>query len=166
MGWFADMIIAPVLRAGRDGDGPDVIALLTECWLEYPGCVVDIDGEVPELHALASYFAAAGGEMWVAEAEGRVVGMIGTRPLANGEWELCKLYAYAGQRGSGLARNLYAAMLAHVRAEGGTGVRLWTDTRFERAHQFYEKLGFVQQAGVRELHDLSNSIEFEYFKAI
>ena len=160
------MIAAPVLRAGRDTDGPDLIALLTECWLEYPGCVVDIDGEVPELHALASYFAADSGALWVGEADGLVVGMIGTRPLGGGEWELCKLYAYSSQRGSGLAWNLYDTMLAHVRAQGGAGVRLWTDTRFERAQRFYEKLGFVRQDGVRELQDLSNSFEYEYFKEV
>jgi GNAT superfamily N-acetyltransferase len=160
------MTAPPVLRAGRDADGPDLIALITECWLEYPGCVVDIDGEVPELHALASYFAATGGALWVGDVAGRVVGMIGTRPLGAGEWELCKLYAYASQRGTGLARNLYDTMLAHIRQQGGQAIRLWSDTRFERAHRFYEKLGFVRQPGVRELHDLSNSLEYEYWRAI
>ncbi len=156
----------PALRAGRDTDGPGLIALLSTCWREYPGCVVDIDGEVPELHALATYFTTANGALWVSETAGRIVGMIGTRPRQFGEWELCKLYAYADQRGSGLARSLYETMLAHVRTHGGTGVRLWTDTRFERAHRFYEKLGFVRQAQIRELHDLSNSFEFEYFREV
>ena len=160
------MTAAPVLRAGRDSDGPGLIALLTECWLEYPGCVVDIDGEVPELHALATYFANDGGAIWVCEVDRRVVGMIGTRPLGSAEWELCKLYAYASQRGTGLALALYETMLAHVHAGNGRSVRLWTDTRFERAHRFYEKLGFIRQPGIRELHDLSNRLEYEYLKHV
>lgn len=160
------MTASPVLRAGRDSDGPGFIALLTECWLEYPGCVVDIDGEVPELHALASYFANHSGALWVCDIAGQVVGMIGTRPLGNAEWELCKLYAYASHRGSGLAHALYETMLAHILAAGGRSVRLWTDTRFERAHRFYEKLGFVRQSDIRELHDLSNSFEYEYLKTV
>ena len=75
------MTLPPVLRAGRDDDADAFIALIGACWAEYPGCVMDVDGEVPELRALASYYAEQGGALWVAEAGGRVVGMVATRPL-------------------------------------------------------------------------------------
>ncbi len=157
---------APVLRAGRDADGDGFIALLTACWLEYPGCVVDIDGESPELHALASYFAARDGALWAAEQAGRVVGMIGTRPLGGGVWELCKVYAYADQRGTGLAQALVAAAEDFARGRGAVEMKLWSDTRFDRAHRFYEKLFYVREGAIRVLSDLSNTLEFGYAKPL
>jgi GNAT superfamily N-acetyltransferase len=41
---------------------------------------------------------------------------------------------------------------------------LWTDTRFEAAHRFYEKHGYVRQGAIRILDDLSKSLEFRYAK--
>lgn len=159
------------LRAGRDDDGPGLIALLTACWLEYPGCVVDVDGELPELHALATYFADAGGALFVSEHDGRIVGSAGTRPMNGGasggrEWELCKMYVDAGQRGTGLARALIAAVEDHAKANGATGMRLWSDTRFTRAHRFYENHSYVRSGPIKVWTDLSNSLEFAYAKPL
>jgi GNAT superfamily N-acetyltransferase len=156
---------APVLRAGRDVDAPGIIALVGACWAEYPGCVMDVDGEVPELRALATYYADQDGALWVAEVGGDVVGMVGTRPLPDGAWEICKMYVAASQRGGGLAQALIDAAEGYARERGAGVMKLWTDTRFERAHRFYEKHGYVRQPGLRELHDLSNSFEYHYIKA-
>lgn len=154
------------LRPGRDDDADGFIALIGACWAEYPGCVMDVDGEVPELRALASYYAGQGGALWAAEAEGRVVGMVGTKPLGKGAWEVCKMYADAGQRGTGLAQTLIAAAEQFARAAGGSEMKLWTDTRFDRAHRFYEKQGYARNGPIRVLGDLSNSLEFAYAKPL
>jgi len=153
----------PVLRAGRDDDAAGFIALIGACWAEYPGCVMDVDGEVPELRALASYYAGQGGALWVAEG---VVGMVATRPLGDGAWELCKMYVAAGFRGAGLAIALIEAAEAHARVDGARLMKLWTDTRFERAHRFYEKRGYVRQGPLRVLNDKSNSVEYHYVKTV
>ena len=60
------MSAAPVLRAGRDEDADGFISLIGDCWAEYPGNILDVDGELPELRALASYFSDAGGMLWAA----------------------------------------------------------------------------------------------------
>jgi GNAT superfamily N-acetyltransferase len=157
----------PVLREGRDADAEGFIALIGGCWAEYPGCVLDVDGEVPELRALATYFAKDGGRLWAAEQDGVVVGMAATRPLGHDEaWEICKVYVAKSARGSGLAHRLMAAAEAHARASGAARLVLWTDTRFEAAHRFYEKRGFVRQGSIRILDDLSNSLEFRYAKPL
>ena len=41
------------------------IALIETCWSDYPGCVLDVDTEAPELRALASYYRGRGGMLWV-----------------------------------------------------------------------------------------------------
>lgn len=159
MGGFA-------LRPGRDDDAAAFIALIGACWAEYPGCVMDLDGEVPELKALASYYGEQGGALWTAEAPGRVIGLVGTRPLEGGAWEICKMYADAAWRGTGLAQALLAAAEGHARAAGGCETRLWSDTRFTRAHRFYEKQGYLRYGPLRALGDLSNSLEFAYRKPL
>ncbi len=160
------MTSLPVLRDGRDDDAAALIALIAACWAEYPGCVMDLDGEVPELRALATYYTTQGGALWVAEAGDSVVGMVATRPLADRSWELCRMYVAAARRGSGLAQALIAAAEAHARGRGAKWMRLWTDTRFRRAHRFYEKHAYVRAGPDRALHDRSNSIEFAYAKPL
>lgn len=155
-----------VLRAGRDADAADFIALISACWAEYPGCVMDVDGEVPELRALASYYAGQGGALWVADDGGRVVGMVATMPLDQGAWEICKMYAYPEQRGSGLAGRLIDTAEDFARGHGAKAMKLWTDTRFDRAHRFYENRSYVRVGAIRALHDLSNTMEFGYAKAL
>ena len=53
---------------------------------------------------------------------------------------------------------------AHARDAGAEVIRLWSDTRFTRAHSFYAKLGYVRQGQIRVLNDLSNSLEFPFLK--
>ncbi|MGG5810405.1 GNAT family N-acetyltransferase [Falsiroseomonas sp. CW058] len=159
--------MTPPIRPGRDEDAEGFIALIGACWSEYPGCVLDVDGEVPELRALATHFRAAGGALWAAGEGGRVVGMAATRPMHQDRaWEVCKVYVAKEARGSGLAHALLGAVEGHARAAGAERLVLWTDTRFDAAHRFYEKRGFVRQGSIRILDDLSNSLEFRYAKPL
>ncbi|MBR0670194.1 GNAT family N-acetyltransferase [Neoroseomonas soli] len=153
------------IRAGKDSDAEGFIALIGGCWAEYPGCILDVDGEVPELRALATWFRGQGGTLWAAEREGRLIGMIGTRPLKeDGAWEICRMYVDAGARGAGLAADLLRTAETHARDAGAERMVLWTDTRFTRAHGFYEKHGYVRQGSIRILDDISHSLEFRYAK--
>ncbi len=127
---------------------------------------MDLDGEVPELRALSSYYAGAGGALWAAEADGAIVGMAATRPLGEGAWEICKMYVARARRGTGLATALLKAAENHARDSGGVTMKLWSDTRFVRAHRFYEKHSYVRGGPIRALGDVSNSIEFAYAKPL
>lgn len=156
-----------MIREGRDTDADGFIALIGGCWAEYPGCVLDVDGELPELRALATYFADAGGTLWAAEQDGEMVGMAATRPLGHDQaWEICRVYVAKRARGTGLAHRLLDTAEAHARAAGAQRLVLWTDTRFEAAHRFYEKRGYVRQGSIRILDDISNSLEFRYAKPL
>ena len=73
---------APRIRPARDDDGPGLIALIGACFAEYPGCVLDVDGEIPDLRGVASAYAADGGAFWVAERDNLVVGSVGWTPVA------------------------------------------------------------------------------------
>lgn len=155
-----------MLRPGRDTDADGVIALIGACWSQYPGVILDVDGEMPELRALASHYAGKGGALWVAEADGHVAGMIATVPHEAGVWEICRVYTLPSTHGSSLGRRLLGGAEAHAPAAGATRLVLWSDTRFQRAHRFYEKHGYVRHGPVRVLRDASNSLEFGYAKPI
>lgn len=151
------------VREARDDDAEQLIALIGGVFAEYPGCVLDVDGEVPELRAIASAFRRRGGRFWVAEEGGRVVGCVGRRPAADArEVELCKLYVAKEARRRGLGGALCALVEGEARALGAAAVELWSDTRFKDAHRLYERRGFVRGPETRDLHDLSNSVEFHY----
>jgi GNAT superfamily N-acetyltransferase len=154
------------IRAGRDSDADDFITLIGTCWAEYPGTVFDVDAELPELRALATYCAGKEGALWAAEANGHVVGMIAIMPESEGAWEICRMYVLAPWRGTGLAHRLLDQAEAHARAAGATRLKLWSDTRFDRAHRFYERRGYVRAGPIRVLQDLSNSLEFGYAKPV
>ena len=156
----------PVLREGRDTDADGFIALIAACWAEYPGNILDVDGENPELRALATYFAANGGALWAVEQAGAITGMLGTKPLGDGDWELCKVYTRPALRGTGLAQRMIDTAEDFARGHGGTRMKLWSDTRFDRAHRFYEKQSYVRAGALRVLNDLSHSIEFVYAKPL
>ena len=154
------------IRAGTDADAEDFIRLIGDAWGEYPNCVLDVDAEVPELRALATHFEKAGGALWAAEQDGRVVGMVATRPLRDDDeaWEIGRMYVAKEARGTGLAHALLDGAEAHAVAHGAQRMILWTDTRFEAAHRFYEKRGYVRAGSIRILDDISRSLEFRYAK--
>ncbi|MCS6891897.1 MAG: GNAT family N-acetyltransferase [Rhodovarius sp.] len=155
------------IRPGRDEDAAAYIRLIGDAWAEYPGIVFDVDAELPELRHLASWFAAQGGAVWLAEGPEGPLGMVATRPLgADQAWEICRMYVARPARGSGLAHRLLDIAEAHARAQGAERLVLWTDTRFTAAHAFYEKRGYVRQGAIRILDDLSKSLEFRYAKPL
>lgn len=163
--------MAAVIRAGRDADAEGYIALVREAWLSYPGCVFDVDADAPDLLAWASHVAAQGGAVWAAEQDGAVVGMVGTHPLeanpvGGGAWELVRMYVAPGARGGGLAARLVDAVEARARAGGAAELVLWSDTRFARAHAFYEKRDFLRSGPIRVCNDLANTLEFRYRKPL
>ncbi|MCL2430234.1 MAG: GNAT family N-acetyltransferase, partial [Alphaproteobacteria bacterium] len=156
----------PAIRPGRDRDADGFIALIGACWSDYPGIVFDVDAELPELRALASHYAAKGGRVWAAEVRGRIVGMIAAAPSKSAAFEIGRLYVYPEWRGTGLAYRLLDRAEGYAREAGADRLALWSDTRFERAHRFYEKCSYVRRGPVRALDDLSNTLEYGYAKPL
>lgn len=158
--------MSALLRPGRDGDAEGFIALIGRCWSDYPGCVLDTEHEEQELFAFASYCAGRGGALWTAEDGGTVLGMAAILPGEGGAWELKKLYVHPDAHGSGLGQRLLLTAEAHAASAGASHLVLWSDTRFTRAHRFYEKQSWVRDGPVRALDDISRSLEFGYAKPL
>ncbi len=159
-----------VIRPARDDDSWDLIGLVAGCWSEYPGCVLDVHGEEPELLRPASAYADDGGCLWVAETVGpspRLVGSVGLVPSAEPRVVvLKKLYVARPARGHGLGARLVALIESEASGRGAQLIELWSDTRFTDAHRLYLRLGYEMQPETRELHDLSNSVEHHFTKRL
>ena len=157
----------PHLRPASDDDGWDVIALIGACWSEYAGCVMDVHGECPDLLAPARAYRDLGGAFWVAtDACATVVATVGWRPLASGAVELERLYVNPRWRRRGVAATL-AGLVEQTAAERQLGtIELWSDSRFEDAHRFYERRGYVRSGRDRDLGDLSRTRELHFVKLL
>jgi putative acetyltransferase len=159
----------PRIREAKDEDAPGIIELVREVFAKYPGCVFDLD-EMPDLRAFHSATRARGGRSWVAEVDLRVVGCIAIEPStgpakAQGGWEIHRLYVAPSEWGSALGHELMAHAEEAARLQGASFLELWSDTRFDRAHRFYERRGFVRGKETRELHDKSQSVELYFRRA-
>jgi putative acetyltransferase len=155
------------IRAARDGDSDALIALIGSVFREYPGCVLDVDGELPELRAIATAFAEWNGRFWVATHSDDVVGCVGCSPsAAPGGFELRKLYVSRHARRNGLGTHLCELVETEAARGHARFVELWTDTRFLDAHRLYERRGYIRGPRTRELQDLSASVEYYYRKRL
>lgn len=153
-----------VIRAACDEDSDALIRLIGRIYAEYPGCVLDVDAEMPELRKPASAAKTDRGRWWVAELDKAIVGSVAIVPENDGVLELKKLYVSSAARRRGLGAHLVALAESEARERNASTMVLWTDTRFEDAHRLYVRLGFVKAPRTRVLNDLSNTIEFHFAK--
>jgi putative acetyltransferase len=150
-----------------DDDGWEVIALIGACWGEYPGCVMDVHGECPELLAPARAYGEAGGAFWVAtDTCDHVVATVGWRPLPSGAVALERLYVHRRWRRRGVAALLAALVESVAEERGAPAVELWSDTRFVDAHRFYLRRGYTPAGPDRRLDDASHTVEHHFAKDV
>lgn len=155
-----------VLRAATDADARGLQELIGRCFAPYPGCVLDVANEEPGLLAPARAFEA----LWVLERteDGLLAGCSGAATHVDAEpahVELKKLYVDPCCRGRGLARLLVDRVQAYAAARGIERVELWSDSKFTTAHGVYEHLGYRRSGRVRELGDLSRTVEYHFVRA-
>ena len=145
-------------RAAEASDLPTLVALLADDPLgalrEAPAAGVDA--------AYREAFAAIEGdpnhELLLAEADGRVVGMLQLSFLPHltytGGWraQVEGVRVAADQRSLGVGRRLMAEAVERARTRGCHLVQLTTDRRRPEALAFYERLGFERSHHGLKLH--------------
>jgi predicted GNAT family N-acyltransferase len=152
--------LIPGLRPVSDADSAAIIELIGTVWAEYPGVILDVDAEEPWMRAPGSYYEA-GGELWVVPSadSGGLLACVGWRPQSGGV-ELKSLYVSADSRRQG-----WGSRLVHFierRVGGREKLTAWSDSRFHDSHAMYERLGYVRTGATRELHDISETVEYEF----
>jgi putative acetyltransferase len=156
-----------IARPARDEDAQDLFGLLSLCFAEYPGCLVDPHDDLTDLLRAGSSFAAKGGAFWVVDDErGRVCACVAVDYPEPGFGEMHRLYVRPDRRGLGLGGRLVRLVEDHARARGARTLGFWSDTRFTTAHRLYGRAGYLQVPGAREVGDVSNTVEYRFEKAL
>jgi putative acetyltransferase len=112
------------------------------------GCEPDgADRDV--LHVEESYWAT-GGEFWVVEQDGQLVGTAGYYPVNRGQKavEIRKMYLLPIVRGQGLGRHLLQRLEAAIVAKGFEQIWIETATVLKEAVRLYESSGYQPATGV------------------
>lgn len=106
-----------------------------------------------------AYFSSEGSHFWVAEVDGRVVGMIGVAREDNHTVEIRRLRVAPEFQDSGIAQQLVETAVAHCQLLGAMKVVL--DTRFQtqQALGLFEKFGFLHTR-TRSMQEGKETLEF------
>ena len=105
---------------------------------------LDQQGYEEELAHLERKYGRPHGRLYVALAEGRVVGCIALRRFDETCCELKRLYVMPEMRGLGIARGLTRRLIADARAIGYEKMLLDTLPFLREAIALYEREGFYQ----------------------
>ena len=148
------------VRPGRPEDAPSLRAIRLEALLDSP----DAYGETyAECVAWSDDDWAQRARQWnfyVAEIDGRVVGM--ARGSAHDErpdtrW-LFAMYVSPAARGSDAARRLVEAVCAWAVSQGVGALHLYVSRAVPRARSFYTKFGFVDTGPTLSMHRDDNLV--------
>ena len=93
--------------------------------------------------------------IWVAEIEGRIVGMTGLI-MNNREYELEPLIVSASQRGHGVGRTLAQIIIDTARKKGAQSLNVRPVARNDPAIRFFHGLGFDTLGHVQMFIDFSS----------
>jgi putative acetyltransferase len=83
-----------------------------------------------------------GGEILIAELDGRAVGCVALMPDGTGAYELSKMAIAPELRDQGAGRTLLTAAIDHARGVGASSLFLGSSRKLANAVHLYEALGF------------------------
>ena len=97
-----------------------------------------------------NFYLSAGGEFWVIEKKGQLVGTAGYYPVPRGEKavEIRKMYLLADARGLGLGRFLLQQLERAIAARGFEQIWIETASVLVEAVCLYENSGYLPAQGV------------------
>lgn len=127
------------IRRFRSGD-EDAFRSLNEHWIEKYFQIEEMDRVV--LGDPQGSILDHGGEIFIAEKAGVIVGCCALKPDEKGRWEVSKMAVAETEQGRGIGRRLLEAVVGHARALKLPSIYLETNDRLETALRMYEAAGF------------------------
>jgi putative acetyltransferase len=117
-------------------------ARLNRDWLDRFGLYEEADAK--QLDSPRQTIIDAGGEIFIAVKDGRVVGTSALVRMSPNMFEVAKLAVDPENRGDGLGRRLTQLAIDRARERGATRVALVSNLKLTTALGLYERMGFVR----------------------
>jgi len=138
-----------LIRDWQPDDRQRVSQLVRDAFGEF-GLAFEPDGADYDAIRVEEAYWKTGGEFWVVEQAGRLVGCGGYHPCHRGERavELRKMVLSPGARGRGLGRTLLQMLESAAAQRGFLEVWLETATVLQQAIALYESSGYSLTTGV------------------
>lgn len=135
-----------LIRIYKDADRAEVIRLFREFMADYAGPEFAAYTERAigeELSRIGAYYLGREGQgFWIAELEGRVVGMVGIERHSQTDAELRRMAVESAVRRRGIARELLAHAEDFCRKSGYASIVLNTSELQTAAMRLYESSGY------------------------
>ncbi len=137
------------IRDWQPGDRQAVAALIGQVLAEY-GLGWEPEATDRDAVEVETHYQATGGEFWVVEQAGKLVGTAAYHPIARGDRavEIRKRYLLPVARGTGLGKFLLKALEAAIAARGYGSIWIETASVLAAAVKLYENAGYQAASGV------------------
>ena len=143
------------IRRATNNDSNEIISLITSIYNEY-GEIMYTEGADRDLLDIRGHYHAKGGDFIVMVNEvDEIIGSHATLPIntKDGVLTFRRLYLKKNYRGEGAGKKLMDWAVKWSIENQFNRVEFWSDVRFKRAHDFFEKYGFVKSGEIREMND-------------
>ncbi len=132
---------SPTIRLYHKEDKP-AFDRLNRAWLDQYFRVEPIDETV--FADPYSYIIASGGQIFIAELEGEIVGVGSLIKCDEKTYELSKMGVNESIRGKGIGRTLMEAAFDWAMKQQATRLIIYSNTKLAPAIGLYKKMGFIE----------------------
>ncbi|MGG6297587.1 GNAT family N-acetyltransferase [Leptolyngbya sp. AN02str] len=138
-----------VVRDWQPSDRPIAFDLIRSVLAEY-NLECEPQGADQDVWHVEDAYLKTGGEFWVIEQDGRLVGTAAYYPVERGDRsvEIRKMYLLADARGQGLGRFLLGELEQAIAAKGYRQIWIETASVLKEAVKLYESSGYEPSMGV------------------
>lgn len=138
-----------LIRSWEQRDRASAFYLIRDILAEY-GLNCEPYGADRDVYEVEIFYHAVGGEFWVVEKEGHLVGTAAYYPIKRGNnaVEIRKMYLLPKVRGLGLGRFLLQELEGAIALRGFSEIWIETASILKEAVKLYESNGYLPSTGV------------------
>lgn len=138
-----------LIRSWEQRDRASAFYLIRDILSEY-GLGCEPNGADRDVYEVEIFYHVVGGEFWVVEKQGCLVGTAAYYPIKRGNnaVEIRKMYLLPEVRGQGLGKFLLKELESAIAARGFTEIWIETASVLKEAVKLYESNGYLLGTGV------------------
>jgi putative acetyltransferase len=138
-----------LIRDWQESDRTSAASVIEQVLQEY-GLSWEASGADKDVLEVETFYLSVGGEFWVVEHQGQIVGTGAYYPTIRGDRavEIRKMYLLPNVRGKGLGKFLLTQLEETITAKGFQEIWLETASVLKEAILLYEKNGYQRTTGV------------------